>query len=207
MEGKCCAEKSANSCSTEKTDSCGDKTGTCGTGGCSSGGCGGKSKCCPGTVIKGAILGGIIMFVWFSLSWRFFPWHAAALGANIHVEPAILGEYFVFCLVVAALLTKILKKRSSGCCPVAGSIIVSLLVALFNYVPAVIWQHAPTHDALVGMADDIIAITLAGAAIGKFVLKAGACTMGKCGDAGKCGDGKENKDIGGCCSGDKTSCH
>ncbi len=70
----CCKEKSTDaSCSTEKTGSCGEKTGGCGDN--KMGACGGKSQCCPGTIIAGAVVGGIVMFIWFSLSWMVLPWH------------------------------------------------------------------------------------------------------------------------------------
>ena len=226
MENKgCCAEKSAdnNACSTEKTGACGD-----------------KSKCCPGTIIKGALVGAIVMFIYFYVSWMMLPWHkagtmalgnermAATLLTNLAPEPGIyelpkvvdiksgavgpaavvkpyafisilpegiqqgsfkkdLGREFLLFLFGAALLTKILKKRREGCCPVAGAMGVGLLVGSFSYLPNMIWYHFPLHYSLVGIADDVIAITLAGAAIGKIVLKAGACTMGKCGK-GKCDD-------------------
>ena len=45
------------------------------------GACGpGKEKCC-GKIIKGAILGGLVMFAWFSISWMVLPWHMASLHA------------------------------------------------------------------------------------------------------------------------------
>ncbi len=34
---------------------------------------------CCGKIIKGAILGGLVMFIWFSVSWHFLPWHANSL--------------------------------------------------------------------------------------------------------------------------------
>ena len=245
MENKgCSAEKPADgSCSTEKAE----------------GACGGKSKCCPVTIFKGALVGGAVMFIWFTVSWTVLPWHkettmalgsahmlsanaermAATFFTNAAPQPGIyelpkvvdtktgavgpagvikpyafisvfpdgitqgggmmkeqMGKYFLFCLLGAALLTKFLKKRKEGCCPVAGSMIVGLLVAVFSYLPNIIWFHFPWHYSLIGMADDVIAITLAGAAISTAVLKTGACTMGKsCGDKkeGACGSG------GACC--------
>jgi hypothetical protein len=178
MEGKgCCKGQPENSCSTEKTGSCDDKTGGCGPGDT-------KGKCCPVTLLKGGVAGGIIMFAWFSLSWMVLPWHTKMATPP---ETAVLAEYFLFCVVAALLLTKILKKRATGCCPVAGGLVVGLLVAIFNYVPNLIWQHTPPQDALVGMADDLIAITLAGAAIGKCVLKAGSCGPKDKDAVGSCG--------------------
>ena len=245
MENKgCCAEKPAdNTCSTEKT-----------------GACGSKGKCCPTTILKGALIGGIAMFLYFSASWM-APWHktdimalgnermAATLLANLAPQPGIyvlpkvvdiktgavgpsavakpyafisvfpdgiqsddfkreMVRDFLLCLFGAALLTKILKKRNQGCCPVAGSMAIGLLVAIFSYLPNMIWFHFPLHYSLVGMADDFIAITLAGAVIGKCVLKAGPCTMGKCCDKSKCDDKKGDcGDKTGSCSDKKGSCH
>ena len=241
MENKgCCAEKPAdNTCSTEKT-----------------GACESKGKCCPGTILKGALAGGIVMFLYFSLSWTALPWHKAdimsfsnehaasalltdlALQSGVYVLPkamdmkagaagkpyafisvfaegvqpddmknGLIGD-FLFCLFGAALLTKILKKRNQGCCPVAGSMAIGLLVAIFSYLPNMIWFHFPLHYSLVGMADDFIAITLAGAVIGKCVLKAGPCTMGKCCDKSKCDDKKSDcGDKSGSCDDKKGSCH
>jgi len=100
--------------------------------------------------------------------------------------------------VGSALLTKILKKRSAGGCPVAGSIIVGLLVGLFGSLPNVIWFHAPINDALVNIADAVIAITLAGAVISKCVLK----TLGSCKT-----DDKSCGPTTGSCDDKKTSCH
>src|SRR5690349_2089138 len=102
MEGQgCCKEqKNENSCSTEKTGSCSDKTaGACGPGD-------GKGKCCPVTLLKGGIVGGIVIFAWFSISWMYLPWHVKMANAPV---AQVLVEYFVFCVVVATLLTKILK--------------------------------------------------------------------------------------------------
>lgn len=189
MEGQgCCkGQKSENSCSTEKTSCATEKTGSCGPSSC---GPDGKSKCCPVTLLKGGVVGGIVMFAWFSISWMYLPWHVKMANPPL---ASVLGEYFAFCVVVSVLLTKILKKRPAGCCPVAGSVLVALLVALFNYVPTLIWEHTPSHDSLVGMADDLIAITLAGAAIGRCVLKTAG---GSCAPAGSCGT--KGKDAGGC---------
>ena len=172
MENKgCCAEKPAdNTCSTGKT-----------------GGCGVKGKCCPGTIIKGAIVGGIVMFIYFYVSWMVLSWHKAPVAlTNLTFRSGVYS--FLFCLFSAALLTMLLKKRGEGCCPVAGSMIIGLLVGSFSYLPNVIWFHFQLHYSLAGLLDDVIAITLAGAAIGKIALKSGSCTMGKCGDKGKCED-------------------
>jgi len=182
MEGNgCCKGQSTDtSCTTEKTGSCGDKTvGACGTGPGDT-----KGKCCPVALLKGGLAGGIIIFAWFAFSWQVLPWHMKM--ANLPVA-SVLVEYFLFCVVAGLLLTKILKKRTAGCCPVAAAFVVGLLVAIFNYVPSLIWQHSPSQLTLVGMADDLIAITLAGAAIGRCVLKAGSCGPKDKDAAGSCG--------------------
>ena len=108
-----------------------------------------------------------------------------------------LAASFALYFVVSALLTKILKKWPAGCCPVAGSMIVGLLVGLFANLPNVIWFHAPLNDALIGIADDVIAITLAGAALSKCILT----SSGLCKTADKGCDTKAS------CDDKKTSCH
>lgn len=189
MEGKgCCKEKPAEgSCSTEKTGSCGDKAGACGD---KTGGCGGKSKCCPGTILVGALVGGIVMFIYLLVSWKLLPWHRSG-PLSFNGEQLMVPElvkYFLFCLFSAALLTKVLKKLAGGCCPVAGSLIIGLLVGVFGYLPNTIWFHLPLHNSLVGIADDIIAITLAGAVISKCVLKSAkaGCGCRVCNCTGPC---------------------
>jgi hypothetical protein len=50
-------------------------------GSCSPSPCGsdGGTKC--GKIIKGALLGGLVMFVWFFISWHVLPWHSNSLVA------------------------------------------------------------------------------------------------------------------------------
>lgn len=43
------------------------------------GGCGPESGTCCGKIIKGAILGGLVIFVWFMVSWHVLPWHAHSI--------------------------------------------------------------------------------------------------------------------------------
>jgi hypothetical protein len=102
---------------------------------------------------------------------------------------------FVLCLLASALLTCILKKQSCGC-PVAFSMKIGVLVALAHNVPNALWFHFPHNYTLVGMADDVIAFTLAGAAISRLVLKCSksggacpgcGCNPCKCGSGGSCG--------------------
>lgn len=204
---------------------------------------GGKSPCCWGTLIKGMVIGGIVMFVYLMISWTVIPWHkstvmsfkndqavAVALFENVEKsgiymlpkvvqpkespvdetavkgkKPALatapvekpfafvsvfkdgidvknmsvpLAEQFLLCLFGALLLTCLLKKVACGC-PILLSLKVGVLVAVFNHVPNWIWYKFPCDYTLVGMADDIIAITLAGLVISKTVLKTGSCATGK----------------------------
>jgi hypothetical protein len=62
-----------------------------------------KSRCC-GKIIKGAILGGLVMFAWFSLSWMVLPWHhhgimpfkdEAAVAATLEANAPESGIYVV----------------------------------------------------------------------------------------------------------------
>jgi len=118
--------------------------------------------------------------------------------------PCMLKAFLLY-FFGAAMLAKILKKSlMTGCCPVGCAMMTGLLVALFAYVPNMIWFHFPLCWSLLGMADIVIAFTLAGAAI-KCILKCGPCTKaggccpgGTCGPtAGSCDDKSEKKT--GCC--------
>lgn len=87
------------SCGTPSTGSCGTPTaGSCGTGG-------GKEKCC-GKMFLGALLGGIVMFAWISISWMLLPLHkndvasfkdekavATAIGKNISGDGTYVIPY------------------------------------------------------------------------------------------------------------------
>lgn len=207
------AEKSAekNSCSTEKTGSCGtEKTGSCGD---NKGSCGsGEKGRCLYTVLLGGLLGGIVIFAYFLIAWMLFPWHKAEMFSLAHRTGAIF-QFYIFSFAAAALLTKVLKKsRASGCCPVFLSIVLGLLAGGFHYLPSAIWFNATLSSALQGLADDVVAIALAGITISTFVLRTGGCKAGGktgscgektggCGDTkptGSCGD-KGSDDRGGCC--------
>lgn len=228
-QGCCMVKPAANSCSTEP------------------GSCGPKKGCC-GTLVKGAILGSIIMFLYFSASWMLLPWHkttmmsftnekvvamvlnknaeksgvyvlpsmpkapaapaatpagekAAPVKAAAPTAPAVdkpfafvsifadgvtekdmnraLVKQFVLCLFGAFLLTCLLKKSSCCGCPILSSLKIGLLVAVFHYVPNMIWFHFPLNYSLVGMADDVLAFTLAGIIISKCFLKKSSCSTGK----------------------------
>lgn len=76
--------------------------GSCSATPATTGGCGPeKSKCC-GKIIKGAILGGLVMFAWFSLSWMVLPWKdhgvmpfqdAASVSAAVSAAAPAPGIY------------------------------------------------------------------------------------------------------------------
>ena len=85
---------------------------------------------------------------------------------------ATLSQEFLLCLVLAGLLTCLLKKQTCGC-PVAFSLKTGLLVALVHNAPNLIWWHFPLNFTLVNAADDVIGITLAGLVISKLVLCCG----------------------------------
>lgn len=110
--------------------------------------------------------------------------------------PKQMGLQLAVSLALGAILTCLLKKLSTGC-PVAFSMKMGLFAALAHHAPNLIWWHYPLPFSLIGMADDFIAITLAGLVVSKFVLKiplGGHCSSkGKCGGCGciagecKCG--------------------
>jgi len=201
----CC--KPDNSCST--------------TGG---GSCGPSGGCCWSTLIKGAIVGGIVLFAWCWISWTMLPWHkttmmsfanekavATVLGkeaekSGIYVlpkmsdtateavkpyafvsvvkdgidwktakNPAMIKKGIV-CLIVAFFLTCLLKKTSSGCCTIKAAGKVGVIAALLAHAPNMIWFGFPLEYSLVGMADTLISVTLAGFFISKFVLGSGSCS-------------------------------
>jgi hypothetical protein len=205
------------------------KTGSCGSG--NGKGCG-VSKC-----LGAMLLGGILIFAWFGISWMVLPWHKTtmmgfkdeaavvkvlaknATASGVYVAPwtdfgkteqktekpfvfmsvkaegmdvkngmneRMLKDFFV-CLFMAGLLACLLKK-SSGC-PGALGIKVGLIAGLAGYMPHFIWFGFPIKYTLVGIADCVIAFTLAGAIVGKFVygMKLGCCAQGSCGTKGDCG--------------------
>ncbi len=209
MDNKSCGmpKTADNACSTGKDDG------------------GGKGKCCA-TLVKGALIGGIVMFVYISFSWMVLPWHQATImsfkddqavavalyenaeKSGIFVLPRMnqvkdetaaavtkpfafvsvfkdgidaknmapqLVQQLLLCLFGALVLTCLLKKISCGC-PVLLSFKVGLLVAAFDHLPCLIWHRFPLDYTLVGMADDVIAITLAGLVISKVAFKTGVCT-------------------------------
>ena len=221
------------------------------TGACSAGP--EKGKCCA-KLIKGALLGGLIIWAWFALSWHVIPWHAnslmgfkdekavataltkAAPDSGVYVLPftnmgkeeqktekpfAFVSVYapgvnvkdsmpqmmigaFAMSVVMAGFLSCLLSKKVDGFCPVAFSMKIGLLVGIAANVPNFLFYHFPMSWTLTGIADQVIAFALAGAAIGKCVLKMklGMCPATACGPSdakscptteAKCGDNKDKK--------------
>jgi hypothetical protein len=81
-------------------------------------------------------------------------------------------------------------KKTSGC-PAATSLKIGLIAGLAGFMPGLIWFGFPMHWTLVGIADSVIAFTIAGAVMGRVALgmKFG-CSKGSCGPtppAGSCG--------------------
>jgi hypothetical protein len=115
-----------------------------------------------------------------------------APGVNVKEQmPMTMGEDFGLCLFMAALLSCLLKKKTDGSCPVAFSAKAGLLAGAAAYAPMYIWYHFPLNFVLGGLADDVIAFALAGAAIACCVMKMkiGHCPMSACGtskDASAC---------------------
>jgi hypothetical protein len=214
------------------------KTGSCGTGG------GDAKKGCPiQKCLLAMLIGGVLMFVWFGVSWMVLPWHKSTLG-SLKEEAAIAkvltkpkaetksGVYilpwtdmgksapkfdkpFVFmsvsadgvdpkqvmnqrllrglfvCFFMAGLLACLLSKTGCcGGCPAAFSLKVGLIAGLASFMPQFILFGFPLKYTLVGIADCVIAFTVAGGAMGRFAygMKLG-CTKGSCGPkpAGSCG--------------------
>lgn len=213
------------------------KTGSCGTGGA-----GGKKSCPVMKCLLAILIGGVLMFAWFGISWMVLPWHKTgisgfkdeaavvkvlnknAAGSGIYILPwTDMGKTeqkfekpFVFmsvkadgiavkkdmnkrllrdlclCFFLAGLLACLLKKTGCcGGCPAAFSFKVGLIAGLAGFIPNLIWFGFPLHWTLVGLADCVIAFTIAGAAMGRFAfgMKLG-CAKGSCGPtppAGSCG--------------------
>lgn len=234
----CCPTKSTDCSTTDKSGCCGPKS------------------CCVKTCLSAALVGAIVMFIYFAASWMLLPWHKTtmmsfenetAVASALYENAKVSGVYtlpampkdkeeasksevvkpfafvsvfadgvdwknqsplpcmikaFLLYLVGAALLAKMMRKSMmTGCCPVGCAMMVGLLVAIFAYVPNMIWFHFPLCWSLLGMADIIIAFTLAGAAI-KCILKCGPCTKaGGCCPGGTCSttEKSEGDKKTGCC--------
>ncbi|MDD9900217.1 MAG: hypothetical protein OXT65_04495 [Alphaproteobacteria bacterium] len=118
-------------------------------------------------------------------------------GAPLAMGPQLAAQ-FVLCLLIAGLLTCLLKKQSTGC-PVAFSFKIAVLVALAQNIPLAIWWHFPWDFTLINFADSVIAITLAGMAIATCVLgkKAGCCPTQK--KEGCCDKNDGDSSKKGCC--------
>jgi hypothetical protein len=163
MDNKSCGiDKPANnSCDTQKNS------------------CDIQKKSCSGTICKGALAGGIILFGYYALSWGVLPWNKGS-GMTVFGEDHTQSLHFLlFCLFAAALLTKVLKKIGAACCPVMGSAVLGVLVGSFQHVTDAVWGKVTWGAALTGLLDVIIAFTLAGLVISKIALPA---SSGDCGD-------------------------
>lgn len=221
---------------------------SCGTGGDKGkkGDCAPKGNCVM-TMVKGALIGGVVIMGVIMASWALLPWHMKSVSAfkdekavakvltdnapqsGVYVLPmavmqpkdaaketakegekdkkaeatvtkplAFVNVYadgvtpgaaegrqmicqFATCLLMAALLTCILKKQCCGC-PIMTSAKVGFIVALASAAPAAIWWHFPVRFVLLDAIDIIVAMTLAGAVLSRTVLcKKGACGTSKCG--------------------------
>ena len=95
---------------------------------------------------------------------------------------ASMGKDFLLCLVLAGLLSCFLSKKGPGC-PMALSMQLGLLAGLSASMPNYIWFHFPLGYALTGLADVVIAFTLAGFVLSKFVFR----TKSGCGMKTSCG--------------------
>ena len=211
-------------------------------GACSTTPCGTEQKgTCCGRIIKGGILGGIVIFVWFMLSWHVIPWHANSIlgfkdekavsealvknapdsgvytlpftdmgkvdqktdkpfafvsvyapGVNIKDSlPSMMIGAFVMSVLMALFLSCLLSKKVEGYCPMGFSLKVGLLVGIAAYGPMFVFYHFPTSWCLTGIADEVIAFGLAGAVVGKCIMKMKLgmhCGTSACGPkTGSCG--------------------
>ncbi len=92
---------------------------------------------------------------------------------------------FLMAFIAAMILTCLLKKVCCSGNKICFSGKIGVLIALISYVPLWNWFHFSTNYVLVGMADVIIATTLAGAVISKTALKDSSCCGGS--SSGGCG--------------------
>lgn len=201
---------------------------------------GGKKGCAVHKCLLATLIGGVLIFAWFGISWMVLPWHKTTMAgfkdeaavvkvlsknaadSGIYTAPwtnfgkdeqktqkpfvfmsvraegmdvkggmneRMLKDFFV-CLFMAGLLACLLKKICCGGCPGAFSLKVGLIAGLAGYMPHFIWFGFPIKYTLVGIADCVIAFTIAGAMMGKFAygMKLG-CAKGACGTKppGSCG--------------------
>lgn len=89
------------------------------------------------------------------------------MGGKMFVE-------FLSLFFMAAMLTAVLARMGSGC-KVMASLKIGAVVAVASYLPMWNWWHFPVKYTLVGMADVMIAMFLAGLVLAKFVFKDGPC--------------------------------
>jgi hypothetical protein len=100
-----------------------------------------------------------------------------------NMTPQLIREG-ILCLVLGGLLTCLLKKITCGC-PIMASVKIGFLVGLAATMPGVIWFAFPLNEALVSLADIVIAFALAGFVLSKTILK--SCASGGCCGKPGCG--------------------
>lgn len=81
---------------------------------------------------------------------------------------------FLSLFFLSAVLTALLGRMGSGC-KVMASLKIGAMLAVAAYLPMWNWWHFSTKFALVGMADVMIAMFLAGLVLAKFVFRDGPC--------------------------------
>jgi hypothetical protein len=106
-----------------------------------------------------------------------------------NMNPQLI-RYGILSFALGLLLTCLIKKMSCGC-PILGSAKIGLLAGLAATMPGVIWFAFPLNEALVCLADTVVAFALAGLVLSKTVLK--SCGTAMCCDKPGCGCAK-----GGC---------
>lgn len=101
------------------------------------------------------------------------------------IDPAKMSKqvfhHIILSLLLAGILTCVLKRLASGVCPVMTSAKVGLFSALIATAPGVIWFGFPCKAAFLNGVDIFVATALAGLVIGKFVLNMPiCCSKGSC---------------------------
>jgi hypothetical protein len=89
-----------------------------------------------------------------------------------------LGKQLIICVLMAGILTALLKRISCGC-PVLASMKIGLLAGLIGPIGQWIWFRFPGDFTLVSLIDSVVIFTLAGMVISKIVL-GHSCKMGEC---------------------------
>ncbi len=101
------------------------------------------------------------------------------------IDPAKMSKqvfhHIILSLLLAGILTCVLKRLASGVCPVMTSAKIGLFSALIATAPGVIWFGFPCKAAFLNGIDIFVATALAGFVIGKFVLNMPiCCSKGSC---------------------------